>query len=169
MLLHASPLQTPYQLILGVILAVIVLKTGNLFYSILLHFLNNAIAVTLEFSGLADETAAVTPLMAMVSMGLVVAGAVCFILAVRYFYKLPCKSKENNENKDVFSSETNTNISESVFHEEKLSDNAVMDRILKAQIKSQRTAETILTSVLYGVGVLICVTMWIMLFIQGLA
>ena len=44
-LAHGSAMQFFYQLILGVVLAVIVLKTGSIFASSLVHFLNNAIVV----------------------------------------------------------------------------------------------------------------------------
>jgi len=49
---HFNPEQTVYQFILGVVLALVVLKTGNLLYSMILHFLNNfAIVTTYIFCG----------------------------------------------------------------------------------------------------------------------
>ena len=92
MLLHASPLQTPYQFLLGVILAVITIKTGNILYSMLLHFLNNGIAVSMEYFGFGAGE--ITTFMAMLSLLLVVAGVVCLILALKYFAKLPNIEKQ---------------------------------------------------------------------------
>ena len=43
---HMSPEQTLYQFILGVVLAVVVLRTGNLLYAMILHFLNNFLVLT---------------------------------------------------------------------------------------------------------------------------
>lgn len=48
-LAHGSAMQFFYQLILGVVLAVIVLKTGSIFASSLVHFLNNAIVVIYNY------------------------------------------------------------------------------------------------------------------------
>lgn len=49
MIMHGSPDQTVHQFILGVILALAFLLTNNLWVPIIIHFLNNFIAVTLSF------------------------------------------------------------------------------------------------------------------------
>lgn len=49
MLFHLNPAQTVFQLVLGVILACVVLLTGNLFYGMILHFANNFAIVTYTF------------------------------------------------------------------------------------------------------------------------
>jgi len=43
---HLNPSQTVYQFILGAICAVIYLRTKNMWYPIILHFINNAIIIT---------------------------------------------------------------------------------------------------------------------------
>ena len=43
MLMHGSLQQTVYQLVLGVVLCIVYYYTQNIFYPMLLHFLNNAI------------------------------------------------------------------------------------------------------------------------------
>ena len=45
-LFHLSPAQTVYQLVLGIVLALVVLKTGKLMYAIIIHFINNFLIIT---------------------------------------------------------------------------------------------------------------------------
>jgi len=49
MLMHGSPDQTVHQFILGIILALVFNATGSIWCPMLLHFLNNFIALTLSF------------------------------------------------------------------------------------------------------------------------
>jgi|AGTN01.2.fsa_nt_gi CAAX amino terminal protease family. len=44
---HLNPAQLVHQFIMGLVLAYIVIKTGNVVYGIIMHFLNNAAALTL--------------------------------------------------------------------------------------------------------------------------
>jgi len=50
MLMHGNPDQTIHQLLLGIVLAYIVWETKNLWVSIIIHFFNNFIAITLSFA-----------------------------------------------------------------------------------------------------------------------
>jgi membrane protease YdiL (CAAX protease family) len=51
-LFHSNPDQTIFTFILGVVFALVVLKTGNLLYAMILHFLNNfAVITTYTFVG----------------------------------------------------------------------------------------------------------------------
>lgn len=49
MLVHLNLHQTIYQFILGIILAVVVLYTGNIFASILIHFINNTTVLLINY------------------------------------------------------------------------------------------------------------------------
>ena len=49
MLMHGSPDQTVHQFVLGIVLAVVFNATGTIWCPMLLHFLNNFIALTLSF------------------------------------------------------------------------------------------------------------------------
>ena len=49
MLMHGSPDQTVHQFILGIVLALVFNATGSIWCPMLLHFLNNFIALTLSF------------------------------------------------------------------------------------------------------------------------
>lgn len=49
MIIHGSPDQTVHQFLLGIVLALAFMITNNLWVSILIHFFNNFIAVTLAF------------------------------------------------------------------------------------------------------------------------
>jgi membrane protease YdiL (CAAX protease family) len=48
-LFHMSPAQTVYQFILGLVLAAVVLKTGNLVYGMIMHFANNFLIITYTY------------------------------------------------------------------------------------------------------------------------
>ena len=50
-LFHLSPAQTVYQFIFGVVLALVYLRTRNMFVPMLLHFVNNATIITILFFG----------------------------------------------------------------------------------------------------------------------
>lgn len=49
MLMHGSLQQTIYQFILGIILCAVYYLTKNIFYPMLLHFLNNALVMIMEY------------------------------------------------------------------------------------------------------------------------
>ena len=49
MLMHGSPDQTMHQFLLGIVLAMLFAVTGSIWASMLLHFLNNFIALTASF------------------------------------------------------------------------------------------------------------------------
>jgi len=56
-LIHLSPAQTIYQFFFGAICAIVYLRTKNLTYPIILHFVNNFLIVTYTYitRGMADE------------------------------------------------------------------------------------------------------------------
>lgn len=56
MIIHGSPDQTVHQFLLGVVLALAFLITNNLWVSILIHFFNNFIAVTMAFISYGQTT-----------------------------------------------------------------------------------------------------------------
>lgn len=49
MLMHANPMQTVFPLIAGLTLGYVFLKTGNIIYPMIIHFINNFISVLLEY------------------------------------------------------------------------------------------------------------------------
>lgn len=57
MIMHGGPDQTVHQFILGVVLALVFLTTNNLWASIIVHFLNNFIAVTILYLYYGDSSA----------------------------------------------------------------------------------------------------------------
>lgn len=57
MIMHGGPDQTVHQFILGIVLALVFLTTNNLWASIIVHFLNNFIAVTISYIYYGDSSA----------------------------------------------------------------------------------------------------------------
>ena len=50
-LMHMNPTQTVHQFLLGVVLALVAWETGSILAPMLIHFINNALAIILEVSG----------------------------------------------------------------------------------------------------------------------
>lgn len=56
-LFHFSPAQLIYPVCFGIILAIVYLKTKNILFSMLLHFANNALSLTIQFVTYGEQTA----------------------------------------------------------------------------------------------------------------
>ncbi len=56
MLIHGSIQQTFYQLLMGVVFAIVVLKTNNLIYSMIIHFVSNFSVVSIEYHLFKSQT-----------------------------------------------------------------------------------------------------------------
>jgi len=83
-LFHGNVDQTIHQFILGIICAVVVLKTGNLVYAMVLHFLNNFIWLTAyTFIGSSLESAPWNPLTAVVMVVLAGLGVLMLVGLVK--------------------------------------------------------------------------------------
>jgi len=73
---HVNPEQTILQFIMGVVYAIVVLKTGNLLYGMILHFLHNfAVITTYTFFGDFMSQLAWNPVWVVRAVGLAVLGA----------------------------------------------------------------------------------------------
>ena len=124
MLMHGSPNQTVHQFILGVIFGYIFVYTGNLWITILIHFFNNAIAVSITyFSSLTasatSSSAGVEPMgalalafniiygLAMAAVGVMI--VIAIIKAIKkQLDKIKLKGKKEQVNSDVLASESET-------------------------------------------------------------
>lgn len=144
MLMHASPLQTIYQLAFGVIFAIVAIKSGSILLGMIMHFINNFLAIVLEYVGLGE----IEFPWYVVLLGLIlVAGALTYFM----LKKEPKEEidKENNNN-DIFSTDEQLN------------------EILKAENKRNNNMDKFLSIIFYGAGIVICLVNWILLFVQGL-
>lgn len=106
MLMHGNPEQTVYQLLLGIVLAIIVWETKNLWLSIIIHFLNNFVAITINLIGDLANTGAggegedagvtVSQVVILYVLGiiLVFVAIVGIIWLAKYFKKLSDKANE---------------------------------------------------------------------------
>ena len=124
MLMHGSPNQTVHQFILGVIFGYIFVYTGNLWITILIHFFNNAIAVSITyFSSLTasatSSSAGVEPMgalalafniiygLAMAAVGVMI--VIAIIKAIKkQLDKIKLKGKKEQVHSDVLASESET-------------------------------------------------------------
>lgn len=102
-LFHASPEQTVYQFITGCAFAFIVLRSGSILPSVLMHFINNALIVIFAACGLLDEAGNL-----IISSGgniaLIVTSAIALIGALVWLIldKTPVKKCEKGGVKSFF-------------------------------------------------------------------
>jgi len=84
-LFHLDPLMTIYQFVMGVVFAVVVLRTGNLLYGMIMHFLNNFVIVTMAFASSGDimELVVWNPVTIIMAVGLAGFGALMLVGLVR--------------------------------------------------------------------------------------
>ncbi|MEG1804951.1 MAG: CPBP family intramembrane glutamic endopeptidase [Clostridia bacterium] len=146
MLMHASPMQTLYQFLIGMVLALVVIKTGNIFYTMLLHFLNNFLAITFEYFNVFSSESEFP-------VFLVVGSLLLFIVGIVFFLR---------ENDAI------VKIDDKCFENIVLSDDERMNKILVAKEKSKRSGDNALMIISYAIGILFCVMMWSMMFVEGL-
>lgn len=85
-LMHTNIVQIPFALLLGIVFGFIVLKTGNILLAMILHFLNNALSVVLEYATLSLDsgTANVVVLTAFVVIGCVGLVALAVLLVTHH-------------------------------------------------------------------------------------
>ena len=98
-LAHGSAMQFFYQLILGVVLALIVLKTGSIVASALVHFLNNAMVVVYSYISLriGETTVEFTPWVIVASFGAFVVGALLIWLIFKFMKEKKVEEKTQNQ------------------------------------------------------------------------
>lgn len=90
MLIHQNPEQTLYPLLCGLVLGIVYVKTGNLLFTMLIHFLNNTMAILSEVIplGTAPLFLGITPFMLIIIVAII-------IFAVSLFFILKIKSEDN--------------------------------------------------------------------------
>lgn len=90
-LMHMSPMQTFYQLALGAVLAVLVMRSGNVVYPIIMHAVSNLITILLSFVPL-PQIPLFHPLTVVVAVAVFV---FCLLLAVMILRSI--KKQESEE------------------------------------------------------------------------
>ena len=108
MLVHSSVEQTVYPFFVGIVLALLMLRTNNIIYPILLHFLNNAIVVVINYisvqSGAVSEFTLST-FNILFAIALAILAMLCIVIVFKIILK--------NKNKSNSISQENLNQNES--------------------------------------------------------
>ncbi len=108
MLVHSSVEQTVYPFFVGIVLALLMLRTNNIIYPILLHFLNNAIVVVINYisvhSGAVSEFTLST-FNILFAIALAILAVLCIVIVFKIILK--------NKNKSNSISQENLNQNES--------------------------------------------------------
>lgn len=151
MLFHASPLQTIYQFTLGCIFAIIVIKTGNLFYTMLLHFLNNFLAISVSYFSVSGEFS-ISIVVQIIAICAVVGGVIYFI---SHTSKIPNAIHDMDINNNPIFGEQKDVLS--ISNKESY----VTELKVKNDIRSAK--------IYYIVASVICVCLWVYGFSQGLS
>lgn len=145
MLMHASPLQTAYQFALGVILAIVAYKSGSILLSMTMHFLNNLIAIIMEYAGIGDFEMP----WYLIALGLLIVAA-----GLYYFLKKPDPKADETVSSDTA--------------EERLAEDDRVNELLVAEKKRSARINKVLTVLFYAIAVGFCVVVWISQFAAGL-
>ena len=144
MLIHASPLQTLYQFIGGLIFAIVAIKSNSILPGIVMHFLNNFYAILLDYVGLGELS---FPTFA------VVIGWVLIVLCLTYFLtKKELVMTFKRQKEEVV----------------RLADDDRINELLLREKKAQNTSNNIVGILAYVASVILCLVLWITQFVAGL-
>ena len=97
-LFHGNPEQTVYQFICGVCYALVAIRSGSVFPTMVAHFCNNALILTLTSFGIPDFPAAVKPWLYAIS-GVVLAAVLGYLI---FFDKNNCGITQYNKKQKYF-------------------------------------------------------------------
>ena len=100
MLVHSSVEQTVYPFFVGIVLALLMLRTNNIIYPIILHFLNNAIVVVMNYiyyqNGIAESFT-----LSLYNILFAIALAILSVLCVVITFKLILKNKDKKKKQNI--------------------------------------------------------------------
>ena len=171
MIMHGGPEQTIHQLILGVIFGYIFVYTQNLWVTILIHFFNNAVAVTMMFiqslaqvEGASGDVAAVgfgdaTTLQILLSAmsGLIMAVTAGVLI---YFLTKAIKKQLSKSDPEI-EVQAEQNVSEN--NEQDSESNIALQNIEK----SKNRTNNIIASILFALAIGYMAYEWIIELIKG--
>ncbi len=105
MLVHSSVEQTVYPFFVGIVLALLMLRTNNIIYPIILHFLNNAIVVVMNYiyyqNGIAESFT-----LSLSNILFAIALAILSVLCVVIAFKLILKNKDKKKKQNILQDST---------------------------------------------------------------
>ncbi len=105
MIIHGSPDQTVHQFLLGIVLALAFMITNNLWVSIIIHFFNNFIAVTLAFISYGQTQATSGEVVEIYLSQYFIYAVVSAVIAIAIIYLLfKALSSINSKKKDELTS-----------------------------------------------------------------
>ncbi len=169
MLMHGNPDQTVHQLLLGIILGYIAWETKNIWVTMLIHFFNNFIAITITFitqvSGNtgSSETGEITSSAIAVTLitGILfaVAGVVAIIYITKYIKKQSEKVNQNKVQVTVNSDNASETIEAEITNVEQ-----PVDELSQEKPNRYKVLATIAT---YGIFIIYFAYQWIKWLIVG--
>lgn len=165
-LFHQNPSQTIHQFVVGVIWATIAIKTGSIWVTILLHFLNNFIAITVDFILHLSGTTDISPVANYILLGI---GILVFILCCLYYGLKYFKKNKKEENCEIEYDENDTeneNIEEvgSLQQEKSVSGRIyeLKDGLVREKVSGKRFFMYL------SLGLVLCCIMWTINLVIGM-
>lgn len=86
-LMHMSPSQTIHQFLMGIVYALVVWETGSVVAGMIMHFLNNALVITLEFAGFFPLLEGISTLTLVLTAVTTLAAGIAIVLLVLWLYR----------------------------------------------------------------------------------
>ena len=96
MLMHANPYQTVYQFALGVVLVLVFIISDSIWASIIVHFLNNFISLTVTAYIPAINNIDFGNMWPLYDILLFIGGTIVLIFMLYFFYRLSHSGKKDN-------------------------------------------------------------------------
>lgn len=152
---HQNPSQTIHQFIVGVIWATLVIKTGSIWISVLLHFLNNFIAISYDFfvniSGGIDNVPVAVDYI-LLGVGILVFALCTTYFVIKYFKKKKVAIEQENETNEEIQIEKS--VSGAEFE--------VVNGLSREKISGKK----FFLYASFGIG--ICAVMWVLNLLIGM-
>ena len=174
-LMHATPLQTIHQFVLGVIYGYIFVYTSNIWISVVAHFLNNGLTITLYYissiihkdamieDGTIIEFEQVSGKVLAVNIVYAVVLAAIGVVAIVYLIKSLKRHYQKNEQVDTANTNENIDTKTEACDEDKAEKKNLSTNILNDKSKRQK----IWIVVLYVLGGILLLKDWIDALILG--
>lgn len=162
MIMHLSLAQSVYQLFMGIVLALVVLYTGNLFYSMILHFVNNFIIILSGYLTYGQPTETVTYTTFMDYFLPIVLAVVSVALIVGLLYLLR-KITKYSKNKQVESTNQDISQEKDISQNQETNEELIEQDVVNRQETNNQKNDNKLVKICF----IVCAVIWFLAVLMG--